>query len=75
MPLRAVTLQEIERIFEILDRHGLSREAVVIPLRPESPGRMGALANGKVEIVVDAERPFEEFLADLEAWLGREMGG
>src|SRR5207244_728970 len=38
MPLAAVTLAEIERIFAILDRLGLSREAVVIPLRPAHPG-------------------------------------
>ena len=38
MPLTAVTLKEIERIFEILDRLGISREAVVIPLRPTHPG-------------------------------------
>jgi len=30
MALTAVTLREIERIFEILDRLGISREAVVI---------------------------------------------
>jgi hypothetical protein len=75
MALAAVTLKEIERIFEILDRRGLSREAVTIPLRAASPGRIHALPSGKVEIVVDAERPFEEFLADLDAWLAREMGG
>jgi hypothetical protein len=32
MTLQAVTLAEIERIFEVLDRLGISREAVVIPL-------------------------------------------
>ena len=75
MALKAVTLAEIERIFAVLDRVGLSREAVVIPLRPESPGRMRALPSGKVEIVVESERPLEEFLGELEAWLRREGGG
>jgi len=73
--LKAVTFAEIERIFAVLDRVGLSREAVVIPLRPESPGRMRVLPNGKVEIVVESERPLEEFLGELEAWLRREGGG
>jgi hypothetical protein len=72
--LNAVTLAEIERIFEILDRMGLSREAVVIPLRPESPGRMRVLPNGKVEIVVESERPLDDWLPELEAWLRTQMG-
>ena len=74
MALKAVTLTEIERIFEILDRIGLSREAVVIPLRPESPGRMRVLPNGKVEIVVESERPLDDWLPELEAWLRAQMG-
>ena len=74
MALKAVTLAEIERIFAVLDRLGISREAVVIPLRPESPGRMRVMPNGKVEIVVESERPLEEFLGELEAWLRREAG-
>ena len=43
MPLAAVRLAEIERIFEILDRLGISREAVVIPLRPVHPGAVRVL--------------------------------
>jgi len=73
--LKAVTLAEIERVFEVLERLGVSREAVVIPLKPESPGRMKLLPNGKAEIVVDAQRPLAEFLADLEVWLRRELAG
>jgi len=72
--LKAVTLKEIERIFEVLDRLGLSREAVVIPLRPESPGRMRVLPNGKVEIVVESERPLDDWLPELETWLRAQMG-
>lgn len=74
MALEAVTLKEIESIFEVLERLGISREAVVIPLKPESPGRMRVLPNGKVEIVVEAERPFEDWLPDLESWLRAQVG-
>ena len=74
MALKAVTLAEIGRIFEVLERLGISREAVVIPLKPESPGRMRLLPNGKAEIVLDAERPLDEFVAEVEAWLRRELG-
>ena len=74
MALKAVTLAEIGRIFEVLERLGISREAVVIPLKPESPGRMRLLSNGKAEIVLDAERPLDEFVVEVEAWLRRELG-
>jgi len=75
MALTKITLAEIERVFEVLERLGISREAVVIPLRPESPGRMRVLPNGKAEIVLDAERPLDDFLRDVEAWLTEQMRG
>ena len=75
MALTKITLAEIERVFEVLERLGISREAVVIPLRPESPGRMRVLPNGKAEIVLDSERPLDDFLRDLEAWLSEQMRG
>ena len=69
MPLTAVTLAEIERIFSILDRLGISREAVVIPLRPTHPGGVRRLANGKLEIQVESEMALEEWLPELERML------
>ena len=66
MALGAVTLPVIERIFEVLDRLGISREAVVIPLKPASPGAVRRLPNGKLEIVVDAETPLDAWLPELE---------
>jgi hypothetical protein len=65
--LKAVTLKEIERIFTITDALGISREAIVIPLRTENPGRMQMLANGKLEIVVEREADFEEWVSGLES--------
>ena len=67
--LRAVTLAEIERIFEVLEGLGISREAVVIPLRPTHPGGVRLLANGKVEIQVESEEPFDAWLPVLERLL------
>lgn len=64
--LKAVTLKEIERIFTITDALGLSREALVIPLRTETPGRIRILGNGKLEIVVDRDAEFDEWLSRLE---------
>jgi hypothetical protein len=73
MPLAAVTLREIEAIFEVLDRLGLSREAVVIPLKPAHPGGVRTLPNGKVEIRVESETPLAQWLPELERLL-REAG-
>ena len=65
--LTAVTLREIQDIFAVTDAMGLSREALVIPLGPGRPGRVRRLPSGKLEIVVDAERPLREWLAELPA--------
>jgi len=65
--LKAVTLKEIQAIFAVTDALGISREALVIPLAPGRPGRVQRLPNGKLEIVVDAEVPVEEWLRELPA--------
>jgi hypothetical protein len=64
--LKAVTLREIEKIFEVLDALGISREAVVIPLRPEHPGRVSLLKDGKLEIVVERDDDFDAWVRTLE---------
>jgi hypothetical protein len=69
---RAVTLQEIHRIFEITDRLGVHRESLVIPLGRRTPGRVRPLAGGKLEIAVDAA-DFESWLSGLEAELRRVL--
>ncbi len=75
MPLSAVGLREIERVFEVLERLGISREAVVIPLKPAHPGTVRVLAEGKnkgkLEIVVDSDAPLDEWLPWLEAEMRR----
>jgi hypothetical protein len=67
--LKAVTLKEIERIFEITDALGISREALVIPLRPDSPGRVRRITGNKLEIVVEGEADFDQWLNELEIQL------
>jgi hypothetical protein len=74
MALKAVTLKDIERIFEILDRLGISREAVVIPLQPAHPGGVRVLPNGKLEIRVESEVPLETWLPELETMIRRTLG-
>ena len=65
--LKAVTLKEIERIFAVIDPMGISREAVVIPLRTEHPGRVSILKNDKLEIVVERDGDFEDWITRLGA--------
>jgi hypothetical protein len=72
--LKAVTLKEIERIFAITDALGISRETLVIPLRPGSPGRVRMVSGGKLEIVVDGEAEFDEWLNGLERQLRSVLG-
>jgi hypothetical protein len=61
-PSQTVSFQQITQILELTDQLEISREAVEIPLSPESPGVVRRLANSKIEIVVDADMPFEEWL-------------
>lgn len=63
---QGVQLAQIERIFEILDRLDISREAVIIPLRPQGAGSVKRVSNGKLEIIVPADLPFDEWYASLE---------
>ena len=63
--LEVVTMKEIDAIFTVTDALGLHRESLVIPLGPATPGRVRRLPNGKLEIVVDAVRPLDEWLAEL----------
>jgi hypothetical protein len=67
-------MAEIERIFAILDRLGISREAVVIPLRPVHPGSIRQLANGKLEIQVESETPLDAWLPELERMIRDALG-
>ena len=63
--LTVVTLKEIERVFVILDELGLSREAVMIPLKPQHPGRVQLRPDNRIEIVLDSETPLDEALPQL----------
>jgi len=71
---KAVSYKEITRILELTDELELNREWIEIPLTPESPGKVHKLPNGKIEIVVDADVPFEEWLTTAERKI-REVAG
>jgi hypothetical protein len=63
--LKALTLKEIELILTVTDDLRIAREAVVIPLRTENPGRLRVLGDGKLEIVVERDCEFEQWLGAL----------
>ena len=69
-----VSFAQISRILEVTDSLGLNREWVEIPLSPERPGLVRRLPNGKLEIIVDADRPFEEWLVSLPTQIRSAQG-
>jgi len=62
----AVSFKQITRVLELTDQLEISREWVEIPLSTANPGTVKKLSNGKLEIVVDSEVPFDEWLNSLE---------
>ena len=74
MTLDAVSFAQISRILELTDSLGLNREWVEIPLSPGHPGAVKQLANGKLEIIVDADAPFDEWLSSLRQLIRAARG-
>jgi hypothetical protein len=70
-----IRLPEIEEIFTVLDRLGISREAVVIPLTKRDPGTVRLLPNEKLEIVVPEAATVSAWLPELERQIVAVMGG
>ena len=69
-----VSFAQISRILELTDSLGLNREWVEIPLSAERPGLVRRLPNGKLEIIVDADRPFEDWLGSLPTLIQSVQG-
>ncbi|MBM4119721.1 MAG: hypothetical protein ACKOBZ_02430 [Nitrospira sp.] len=72
--LQAVSFKQISQILELTDQLGLNRERVEIPLTPEVPGVVRTLPNGKLEIVVDAAAPFDQWLTTLDSQIKKATG-
>jgi hypothetical protein len=72
--LDVVTMKEINAVFEVIDRLGISREVVEIPLSPTHPGSVNLLPNGKYEIVVDSDTPLERWIPTMEEMIKLLMG-
>jgi hypothetical protein len=74
VPLEVVTMREIDAIFAVTDALGIHRETLVIPLGPASPGRVRKLPSGKLEIVVDALQPIEQWVRELPKLIAAARG-
>jgi hypothetical protein len=72
--MAVIRLPEIEEIFTVLDRLGISREAVVIPLTKRDPGDVRLLPKEKVEIVAPETTAVGAWLPELERRLRDLMG-
>jgi len=62
--LSAVGMNEINKIFAVTDAMGIHRESLVIPLGTGA-GRVRKMPSGKLEIIVEAQAPFDEWLTGL----------
>ena len=71
--LEAVGMNEITKIFAVTDAMGVHRESVVIPLGT-GKGRVRKLISGKLEIIVDAETPLDEWLRGLPELIQAALG-
>jgi hypothetical protein len=72
--LQVVTMKEIDAIFAVTDGLGIHREMLVIPLGPGMPGRVRRLPSGKLEIIVDATTPIEEWVKALPELIAAAQG-
>ena len=73
--MAVIRMLEIEEIFTVLDRRGISREAVVIPLTKRDPGTVRLLPNEKLEIVVPESQVVAAWLPELERQIETLIGG
>ena len=71
--LDAVGMREINEIFAVIDTMGIHREQVVIPLGT-GKGRVRKMLNGKLEIIVDAEIPLDEWIKGLPEMIHTALG-
>jgi hypothetical protein len=69
MPTAAVGQAEMDAIFRVTDALGIHREAVVVPLRPRTPGSVARKPNGKIEIVIDGSAEFDAWIRELPGLL------
>ena len=66
-----VGMAEMRKIFAIIDKLGIHREKIEVPLKPEGSGRIEMLDSGIARIVLPADKPLDEWIPTLEAELDK----
>ncbi len=72
MPFRILDQATMNRIFELADEAGISREALRVPLAGEGEGRIERTAAGIWEIVLPGQGDLEPFFERLATALRAE---
>lgn len=74
-----IGMEEMNRIFDVVDDLEISRESIQVELLPEGDGAIEKLATGKIRIVLPASNDLSGWLSTLEQTLRRlgsgESGG
>jgi hypothetical protein len=70
---RPIGMAEMNRVFEVIDALGISREAITVPLLPSGDGLVETLPGGKVRIVIPDGSPLDAWLPTLRRRL-EEIG-
>lgn len=61
MTVHTVSFQQISKILEVTGALELNHEGVEIPVSTGTPSLVRRLSNGKLEIIVDTEQPFDQW--------------
>jgi len=69
--MRPIGMDEMNLVFEVVDRLEISREHIQVPLLPEGEGSVRRLQNNRLEIVLPAEIELATWLPTLEEQLRR----
>lgn len=63
--MRPIGMPEMNKVFEVVDSLGLSREAITVPLAPSGAGSVEKLPGGKFRIVIPETIPLDDWLPVL----------
>lgn len=66
-----VGMADMKRIFGVVDKLGIHREKIEVPLKPEGSGSVELMDNGVAKIVLPADKPLGEWLPTMEAELDK----
>ena len=66
-----VGMAQMRKIFEIIDKLGIHREKIEVPLKPKGAGSIEMLDSGIARIILPEDKSLEEWLPTLEAELDK----